>query len=231
MSVRSLAAVVFMSLQCAVLSFAQVSVEIHVVDPSGASIAGAQVSLSSSLGTAIRSLVSGPDGHLALGELSRGSYVVEIASKGFEKKVATVRVPATGVQTIRLDVVSAHSEITVTANRGGAEDVDNALQFVTSQGRDKLVQRPLATIANALEGAPGVMIQQTTYAGASPILHGQTGYQTLLLMDGIRFNTSIFRSGPNQYIGFMDPSSAERIEVTLGPSSANYGSDSMGGHD
>ena len=228
MSLRALVAVLVL-LQTPVVFFAQTSVEVRVTDPSGASISGAQVSLSSSQGTAIRSLVTDASGNFSLKDLSRGSYVAEILVPGFEKKVTTIRVPSAGVQTVQLEVVSYHAEITVTANRGSAEEVEAALQFITSKGRDQLVQRPLATIANALEGAPGVMIQQTTYTGASPILHGQTGYQTLLLMDGIRFNTSIFRSGPNQYIGFMDPSAAERIEVTLGPSSANYGSDSMGG--
>ena len=78
------------------------------------------------------------------------------------------------------------------------------MRFVTSRGRDQLVGRPLQTVANALEGAPGVTVQQTTTAAASPILHGLTGYQTLLLLDGIRFNTSIFRSGPNQYVSLID---------------------------
>src|SRR5205807_9729817 len=101
-------------------------------------------------------------------------------------------------QTVHLQIAKTNAEITVTSRRGAVEDVDTALQFVTSRGRDQLVQRPLATIANALEDAPGVAVQQTTYGAASPILHGLIGYQTLLLMDGIRFNTSIFRSGPNQ---------------------------------
>ena len=92
------------------------------------------------------------------------------------------------------------------------------MRFVTSRGRDQLVGRPLQTVANALEGAPGVTVEQTTTAAASPILHGLTGYQTLLLLDGIRFNTSIFRSGPNQYVALIDPERVGTYRGDAGPS-------------
>ncbi|MBI3473784.1 MAG: TonB-dependent receptor, partial [Candidatus Solibacter usitatus] len=130
---------------------------------------------------------------------------------------------------IELDVAAVTTEVTVTASRGSVEDVRNSPYVVSVKNPDELASRPLPTLAAALESAPGVVAQQSTYGHASPFLRGLTGYQTLILLDGLRFNTGIFRSGPNQYLAFIDPSQAERLEVTLGPSSAAYGSDSLGG--
>ncbi|MBN2492690.1 MAG: TonB-dependent receptor [Planctomycetes bacterium] len=92
--------------------------------------------------------------------------------------------------------------------------------------RDRRVVR---TLPEALEEIPGVMVQKTSYGQGSPYLRGFTGFRTLMLIDGIRVNNSVFRDGPNQYFNTVDPFSIDRLEVVKGPGSVLYGSDAIGG--
>ncbi|MGB1037848.1 MAG: TonB-dependent receptor plug domain-containing protein, partial [Bacteroidia bacterium] len=48
-------------------------------------------------------------------------------------------------------------------------------------------------------------------------------------VDGVRMNTTIFRSGNVQNIISIDPNSIENTEIIFGPSSQLYGSDAIGG--
>ena len=92
------------------------------------------------------------------------------------------------------------------------------------------VRRTGATnVGEALAGQPGVSIQKTGRYGPSPFIRGFTSYQNLILVDGIRFNNAAFRSGPNQYMGLLDPFAMDRMEVIYGPGSVLYGSDAIGG--
>jgi hemoglobin/transferrin/lactoferrin receptor protein len=50
-----------------------------------------------------------------------------------------------------------------------------------------------------------------------------------MLIDGVRLNNSVFRSGPNQYWNTVDGFSLDRIEVQKGPGAVLYGSDGIGG--
>ena len=88
---------------------------------------------------------------------------------------------------------------------------------------------PSRTLQDTIRDIPGVHIQRTSYGQISPFLRGFTGYHTLMLVDGIRLNNSVLRSGPNEYWGLVDPFSTERIEVVMGPGSVLYGSDAVGG--
>lgn len=90
-------------------------------------------------------------------------------------------------------------------------------------------QRAPRTTPDALTGLPSVMVQKTSYGQGSPYLRGFTGFRTLLLVDGIRLNNSVFRDGPNQYWNTVDPWAVERYEVVMGPASVLYGSDAIGG--
>lgn len=73
------------------------------------------------------------------------------------------------------------------------------------------------------------MLQRTGNAQTSPYIRGFTGFRTLLLVDGIRLNNSVFRDGPNQYWGTVDPYSVDRTELVRGSGSVLYGPDSIGG--
>lgn len=122
-----------------------------------------------------------------------------------------------------------YTAITVTATLGREEAAAESAPIALIREQDDLRARPLLTIGNALEGAPGILVQQTSTSQVSPFLRGLTGYQVLNLIDGIRFNNSTFRSGPNQYLAFVEPGQARQVEAVLGPAGSLYGSDAMGG--
>ncbi len=121
------------------------------------------------------------------------------------------------------------TSVTVTATRGTLAPAETTPAVSQAANREQFGILPLSTSGNALEGMAGILVQQSSYAQVSPFLRGLTGYQVLNLLDGLRFNNSSFRSGPNQYLAFVDPSQAFRIETVLGPTGAQYGSDAMGG--
>ena len=84
-------------------------------------------------------------------------------------------------------------------------------------------------LPDAMSALPGVFMQKTNQGGGSPFVRGLTGYHTLILVDGIRLNNAIFRSGPNQYLNTVDPLMLSQIEVLRGPGSVQYGTDAIGG--
>ncbi|QEG38926.1 TonB-dependent receptor [Roseimaritima ulvae] len=95
--------------------------------------------------------------------------------------------------------------------------------------REDLDRRHASTVYRALQNEVGVMLQQTGNGQLSPYIRGLTGQQVLILVDGIRMNTSILRPGPNQYAATIDPGSIERVEIIRGAESALWGSDAIGG--
>ncbi len=119
-------------------------------------------------------------------------------------------------------------EVVITANR----DAYNQFMLpgaITKLNESDLQQANIRSTPELLTGKCGVWIQKTNHGGGSPYIRGLTGYHTLLLIDGIRLNNSIFRSGPNQYLNTMDPFMLSAIEVLRGDGAVQYGSDAVGG--
>jgi len=94
---------------------------------------------------------------------------------------------------------------------------------------EELAARQPRTLPESLRDTPGVMVQKTAHGQGSPFIRGFTGFRTLMLIDGVRLNNSVFREGPNQYWNTVDPLAVDRLEVVKGPAAVHYGSDAIGG--
>ncbi|MFN0103643.1 MAG: TonB-dependent receptor domain-containing protein [Bryobacteraceae bacterium] len=202
-----------------------------VFDPSGAVVRGAEIRVVSSQGSVLGQASSEDDGRFQLTGVSPGVYVVRVESAGLQPKSLPVTVGAQDPQPLdaRLDLVASATQVSVIAELGGASFVQESQQMVSVHDRPELLRRPLVNIGQILDASPGLTAQETTRGQVSLLMRGLTGYQALLLVDGIRYNTSIFRSGPNQYLAWIDPAQSQGIEAVLGPSSSRHGSDSLGG--
>lgn len=205
-----------------------------VRDPGGNPVSGATVTLETASGFALATTLSDSEGQFRLPLIPGGALRAVVRAAGFasaERLLAAPGDPAEALPAldIRLPVAPLAQSVTVTAERGQLVEASEAAAVVSVVDLQQGDRGPLATIGNALDGQPGILVQQTTSGQVSPFLRGLTGYQVLNLVDGIRFNNSTFRSGPNQYLAFIEPSQAETIEAMLGPSSTQYGSDSLGG--
>ena len=85
------------------------------------------------------------------------------------------------------------------------------------------------TAADLLQSSGQVYVQKSQLGGGSPIIRGFSTNRLLIAVDGVRFNTAIFRGGNVQNIISIDPFAVARTEVILGPGSVVYGSDAVGG--
>ena len=108
----------------------------------------------------------------------------------------------------------------------GRFESPRAVDVVTA---NQILEKQHATTPEALSQTPGLFMQRTNGAGGAPILRGLLGQRILLLVDGVRLNNAITRSGPNQLLNTVDPFSLTRVEIVRGPGSVVYGSDALGG--
>ena len=101
--------------------------------------------------------------------------------------------------------------------------------IVDSLLSDDFGSRSVRSLPEAFEQTPGVLVQKTAHGQGSPFIRGFTAYHNLLLIDGIRLNNAVFRSGPNQYWNTVDSQGLSGIELVKSQGSVIYGSDAVGG--
>ena len=85
------------------------------------------------------------------------------------------------------------------------------------------------TSADLLESTGNIMVQKSQAGGGSPVLRGFEANKVLLVVDGVRLNNAIYRSGHLQNSITIDNAILDRVEVIYGPGSLIYGSDALGG--
>lgn len=119
-------------------------------------------------------------------------------------------------------------EVVVSGTRWSQPSRDVPARIATISAREARLQNP-QTAADLLGSSGKVFIQKSQQGGGSPMIRGFSTNRLLYIVDGVRMNTAIFRSGNLQNVISLDPFAIERTEVFFGPGSVIYGSDAIGG--
>jgi hemoglobin/transferrin/lactoferrin receptor protein len=136
--------------------------------------------------------------------------------------------PLAGVQGEDEEVYETLEATVVEAIRVELSEEDAPYSIYSLRGAD--FEKTLGkNLVESMEGQPGVSIQKTANGQGSPYIRGFTGYRTLATIDGIRYNNSVYRDGPNEYFSLIDSQSINGFELIQGPGSVLYGSDAIGG--
>jgi hemoglobin/transferrin/lactoferrin receptor protein len=118
-------------------------------------------------------------------------------------------------------------EIIVSAYRF-PENIKN-VPFSTKKISNKGWNMQTQSMAEVLSNSGSVFVQKSQAGGGSPIVRGFEASRVLLMVDGVRMNNAIYRSGHLQNAITVDPNILNNVDIIYGPASTQYGSDALGG--
>jgi hemoglobin/transferrin/lactoferrin receptor protein len=119
-------------------------------------------------------------------------------------------------------------EVVVTSNRWERKKIEAPTRVEVINMKEAAFQNP-QTAADLLGMSGYAFIQKSQLGGGSPMLRGMATNRVLLVIDGVRMNNAIFRSGNLQTVISLDANNMQGTEILFGPGSVKYGSDAIGG--
>jgi hemoglobin/transferrin/lactoferrin receptor protein len=119
-------------------------------------------------------------------------------------------------------------EVVISANKF-EEKKKNVAQKIDVITAKKIAATNAQNTGDLLINTGNVFVQKSQQGGSSPVLRGFEASRVLLVVDGVRMNNAIYRSGHLQNAITVDQNMLERIEVMFGPASTQFGSDALGG--
>jgi hemoglobin/transferrin/lactoferrin receptor protein len=168
------------------------------------------------------------DGNADVSEFS-GKDSIYFRHVSFKPRQFAVKRPGTTQYTVKMEMRTlVHEEFVVGASRfrESRDDIPQTIETISSKA---IAFESSQTTADLLENSPAVFVQKSQMGGGSPILRGLEANKVLLVVDGLRMNNAIYRSGHLQNVLSVDQGVLERAEVVQGPGSVVYGSEALGG--
>jgi hemoglobin/transferrin/lactoferrin receptor protein len=110
-----------------------------------------------------------------------------------------------------------------------AEKKKNIVQRIDIIHAKTIAKYNAQNMGDLLASSGNVFVQKSQQGGSSPVIRGFEASRVLLIVDGVRMNNLIYRSGHLQNIITVDQNMLERVEILNGPASTLYGSDALGG--
>jgi vitamin B12 transporter len=222
MVMRALRASLLLFVALAAASAADLKVK--VIDPQSAAVSGAQVSLSSKgADTPLKMATTSAEGIAAFGDLSSGSYQIQVLAPGFAPQ--TEDVPAhPDIITIRLHLATASETVVVTATRTPLPAAETAASISTLENAQLETMRPVDA-NDGVRFLPGAVVNTAGQRGGLSSLFVRGGDSTYnkVIVDGVTIN----EPGGTFDFGTLPLAEANRMEFLRGAQSTLYGSDAM----
>ena len=212
-------------------AYAALKVSGVVRDPSGAPVAGADIVITTpdraSLGTARTSA----QGQFEIDAPAPGRYLLIVRAEGFREVRQAIAAGDDGAKPleITLSIMGLEEDVTVTASPGAVQDIRTVGQPVNVISSREIAERVDTVVAEAVQEETGVHLQRTSPTMAGIFVRGLTGNKVNVFVDGVRYSNGAQRGGVNTFLDLIEPGMLESVEILRGPSSAQYGSDALGG--
>ena len=169
------------------------------------------------------------NGQADLSIFKSDAILITISFIGYESRHISKEEMAKKDYVILLAQSSKYLEDVVISASKARELRENVAYQIQSLDVKQIQNTNASTTADLLTANQGVVIQKSQLGGGSPIIRGFEANRVLLVVDGVRMNNAIYRSGHLQNALTVDPNALEIVEVVFGPSSTIYGSDALGG--
>ena len=201
-----------------------------VKDPTGAVVPGSSVTLVSPQGAIAASERTDERGAFRFPPVRSGTFVLVAEARGFSPRRIALKIEGGSLDLeVALQPEAFRDEVTVTASPGRVEALESVPQRVNVIGEEQIAFRSKAVLAQVANEEVGLHLQRTSPTMGGIFVRGLTGTKVNVYVDGVRYTTSAQRGGVSTFFNLVDPEVLEGIEVVRGPSSAEYGSDALGG--
>lgn len=202
-----------------------------VRDGTGGVVVGADVSLLTADQAILGVTKTGASGRFTFASVRPGRYLLIVVAPGFAETRLAVAPGDGGADGVSVTVSpeGVRATVSVTASRGTVLDTAASAQAVTLIDSSEIGIRAKEVVAQAVAEETGVHLLRTSPTMAGIYVRGLTGAKVNVFVDGVRYSTSAMRGGVNTFMDLIEPSSLQSVEVLRGPSSAQYGSDALGG--
>ena len=215
----------------AVPSAAAADVTGTVKDATGGALVGAKVSVLTAQRAVIATVLTDQGGKFSVPTPPDGEYVILAQHKGLADRQVPVTISGAKPVTVDLvlDLAVVGETVSVTATPSEVTDLGRSSQAVNVINAEQVLARAKTVVAQAFEGETGVNLQRTSPGMASVFVRGLTGNKVNVFIDGVRYSTGAQRGGVNTFLDLIDPAVLGGIEVLRGTTSAQHGSDALGG--
>jgi hemoglobin/transferrin/lactoferrin receptor protein len=174
------------------------------------------------------SVVTNPQGAFDLGLFKGKDLLVFRHSAYYTQHVSYNDIVTSGYK-VFMDERLLHLNEGVVSEKKWEENEEEIPNELTLVDQKEIILENPATTADMLISSGEVFVQKSQLGGGSPMLRGFAANKILFIVDGVRMNNAIYRSGNLQNILQADVNSLESAEVIFGPGTNIYGSDALGG--